>query len=122
MEALEASARCLAKPGAREDYPFGEEVAVFKVADKMFALLLDADPARLTLKCDPHLAEALRDRYDAVSPGYHMNKRHWNTIDLDGTVPDDELTEMIDHSYELVAGALTKAKRATVDLTQTDGD
>lgn len=105
-------AACLAKPGSVEDYPFGEEVAVFKVAGRMFALLtLDAAPARLNLKCDPHLANALRDRYDAVTPGYHANKRHWNTIVLDGSVPEEELVELIDHSYALVVGGLTRAQR-----------
>ncbi|MBO0842815.1 MAG: MmcQ/YjbR family DNA-binding protein [Nocardioides sp.] len=114
MDAATAAARCLDRVGAEEGYPFGEEVAVFKVAGKMFALLLDAHPCRLTLKCDPHLAEALREQYVAVSPGYHTNKRHWNTVDLDGSVPDDELDEMIGHSYELVVNALPKAQRTAL--------
>lgn len=104
-------ARCLAEPGAIEDYPFGDEVTVFKVAGKMFALLLDGEPAKLTLKCDPHLALALRQQYRAVTPGYHTNKRHWNTVDLDGSVPDQEVVEMIDHSYRLVVDGLTRAQR-----------
>jgi predicted DNA-binding protein (MmcQ/YjbR family) len=102
---------CLSLPGAAEDYPFGDEVAVFKAAGKMFALLLDSDPAKLTLKCDPNRAVALRERYRAIVPGYHSNKRHWNTIDLDGSVPEDELFELVDHSYELVVSGLTKAQR-----------
>jgi predicted DNA-binding protein (MmcQ/YjbR family) len=105
------ASRCLSLPGAAEDYPFGDEVAVFKVAGKMFALLLDSEPAKLTLKCDPNRAVALRERYRSIVPGYHSNKRHWNTIDLDGSVPEDELFELIDHSYELVAAGLTKAQR-----------
>jgi len=105
------TSRCLSLPGAAEDYPFGDEVTVFKVAGKMFALLLDAEPPRLTLKCDPNLALALRERYPAVVPGYHSNKRHWNTVDLDGSVPERELFEMIEHSYELVVDGLTKAQR-----------
>lgn len=103
---------CLAKPGAVEGYPFGEEVAVFKVAGRMFALvMLNAAPAKVTVKCDPGLAVALRERYAAVTPGYHTNKRHWNTIVLDGSVPDEELLELVDHSYQLVVGRLTEAQR-----------
>ena len=105
---------CLDEPGAVEDYPFGDEAAVFKVAGKMFAILVETEPCRLTLKCDPYLAEALRERFAAVRPGYHTNKRHWNTIDLDGSVPQDELAEMVDHSYDAVVAGLTKAQRATL--------
>jgi predicted DNA-binding protein (MmcQ/YjbR family) len=99
-------------PGAVEDYPFGDEVAVFKVGGKMFALVsLDDDPGSVNLKCDPALALELRDRYAAVRPGYHSNKRHWNTVDLDGSVDDDELGEMVEHSYELVVSKLPKRAR-----------
>jgi predicted DNA-binding protein (MmcQ/YjbR family) len=108
-------AECLAKPGATEDYPFGDEVAVFKVAGRMFALVplvpLGPPPGNVSLKCDPELAAALRARYAAITPGYHLNKRHWNTVALDGSVPDDELLELIDHSYELVVARLTRAQR-----------
>lgn len=107
-------ATCLGMPGATEDYPFGPDVTVFKVAGKMFALLLDAETPKLTLKCDPHLALALRERFPAVRPGYHSNKQHWNSIDLDGSVPKDELLEMIDHSYQLVLGRLTRAERGVL--------
>jgi predicted DNA-binding protein (MmcQ/YjbR family) len=108
-------AECLARPGAVEDYPFGDEVAVFKVAGSVFAMvMLAATPANVTLKCDPDRAIALRERYAAITPGYHTNKRHWNTIVLDGSVPDDELLELIDHSYQLVVGRLTKAQRSTL--------
>ncbi len=89
-------------------------MTVFKVAGKMFALLLDAETPRLTLKCDPHLALALRERFPAVGPGYHSNKRHWNTIDLNGSIPENELLEMIEHSYQLIVGRLTKAEHATL--------
>jgi predicted DNA-binding protein (MmcQ/YjbR family) len=90
-------------PGAVEDYPFGDGVAVFKVGGRMFALVsLDGDPGSVNLKCDPGLALELRAVYAAVRPGYHQNKRHWNTVELDGSIDDDELREMIDHSYELV--------------------
>ncbi|WP_021595226.1 MmcQ/YjbR family DNA-binding protein [Actinomadura welshii] len=105
-------AECLAKPGAAEDYPFGDEVAVFKVAGRMFALVpLGAEPGSVSLKCDPDLAADLRRRHSAVAPGYHLNKRHWNTVTLDGSVPGEEVLEMIDHSYDLVVARLTKAQR-----------
>jgi predicted DNA-binding protein (MmcQ/YjbR family) len=103
---------CGAKPGSSEDYPFGDGVAVFKVAGRMFALVsLGEPPGSVSLKCDPHLAAGLRARYAAVTPGYHLNKRHWNTVELDGSVPGEELTELIDHSYEQVVARLTRAER-----------
>jgi predicted DNA-binding protein (MmcQ/YjbR family) len=103
---------CLAKPGSAEDYPFGDEVAVFKVAGRMFALVpLGSPPGSISLKCDPHLAVGLRARYAAITPGYHLNKRHWNTVALDGSVADEELLELIDHSYDLVVARLTRAQR-----------
>jgi predicted DNA-binding protein (MmcQ/YjbR family) len=105
-------AECLTKPGAAEDYPFGDEVAVFKVAGRMFALVLfGPPPGSISLKCDPDLAAGLRARYAAITPGYHLNKQHWNTVALDGSVPDDELLELIDHSYQLVVARLTRAQR-----------
>lgn len=95
---------CLSKPNAAEGTPFGPTVLVFKVGDKMFALAsLDEVPARANLKCDPDLALELRDRYEQVTPGYHMNKKHWNTIEIESGIPDAEIRKMIDHSYELVA-------------------
>jgi predicted DNA-binding protein (MmcQ/YjbR family) len=105
-------AACTAKPGAVEDYPFGGEVAVFKVAGRMFALLpLGEVPGSVSLKCDPDLAVSLRARYAGVRPGYHLSKRHWNTVTLDGSVPDEEVLELIEHSYDLVVARLTKAQR-----------
>ena len=105
-------AECLAKPGSAEDYPFGDEVAVFKVAGRMFALMsLGPPPGSVSLKCDPNLAAGLRARYPAITPGYHLNKRHWNTVALDGSVPDEELLDLIDHSYDLVVAGLTTAER-----------
>src|SRR2546428_5539270 len=101
---------CLTKPGATEGTPFGETVLVFKVGGKMFALVsLDQVPARMNLKCDPDLALELRDRYEQVRPGYHMNKKHWNTVDIEGGIPDAELRKMIDHSYDLVVNTLPKS-------------
>jgi len=105
-------AACSAKPGSVEDYPFGDEVAVFRVAGKMFALVtLGPAPGSVSLKCDPDLAAGLRRRHAAITAGYHLNKRHWNTVTLDGSVPDDELVGLIDHSYELVVARLPRAER-----------
>jgi predicted DNA-binding protein (MmcQ/YjbR family) len=102
---------CAGFPGAVEDYPFGDDVAVFKVAGKMFALVaLDGEP-EVSLKCDPDWALELRARHDAVRAGYHLNKRHWNTVTLDGSVDDAELRAMLDHSYELVVGRLPREQR-----------
>jgi len=104
---------CLNKPHVTEGTPFGEGVLVFKVAGKMFALTpLDEVPARVNLKCDPDLALELRDRYEQVQPGYHMNKKHWNTVEIDNGIPEAELRRMIDHSYELVVKRLPKTARA----------
>ena len=103
---------CLKKRGATEGMPFGEGVLVFKVGGKMFALAsLDEFPASVNLKCDPDLALELRDRYEQVRPGYHMNKKHWNTVELGTGIPDAELCKMIDHSYDLVVKSLPKAAR-----------
>jgi predicted DNA-binding protein (MmcQ/YjbR family) len=105
-------ASCTDKPGAVEDYPFGDDAAVFKVAGKMFALVsLGPAPGSVSLKCDPDVAVELRGQYAAITAGYHLNKRHWNTVTLDGSVPDEELLELIDHSYELVVAGLTRAER-----------
>lgn len=106
---------CLSLPGAVEDYPFGDDVAVIKVGGKIFALLpLGGEPGSVSLKCDPALALELRDRHPAIVAGYHLNKRHWNTVVLDGTVPDDELAELVEHSHQLVVAGLTRAVRATL--------
>jgi len=106
-------AECGARPGAMEDYPFGDEVTVYKVSGKMFALVsLGPPPGSISLKCDPDLAVELRRQYPAITVGYHLSKRHWNTITLDGSVPEDELVELIAHSYELVVARLTRAERS----------
>ncbi len=103
---------CLNKPGATEDMPFGEDILVFRVGGKMFALAsLDEIPATANLKCDPDLALELRDRYEQVRPGYHMNKKHWNTVEIDSGIPDAELRKMINHSYELVVRSLPETRR-----------
>ena len=103
---------CLSKLAAIESTPFGEDVLVFKVAGKIFPLApLDEVPATANLKCDPDLALELRDRYEQVRPGYHMNKKHWNTVELDSGIPDTVLRKMIDHSYELVVQKLPRKVR-----------
>ena len=103
---------CLSKPRVTEGTPFGETVLVFKVEGKMFALAsLDEVPATANLKCDPDRALELRDRYEEVRPGYHMSKKHWNTVQLEGAIPIAEIRQMIDHSYNLVVAGLPKAKR-----------
>jgi predicted DNA-binding protein (MmcQ/YjbR family) len=102
---------CAAKKAVTSDFPFGEDTLVYRVMGKIFALIpLDASP-RMNLKCDPAFAEILRQTHPAVTPGYHMNKKHWNTILIDGSIPDDEILEMIDHSYDVVVKGLTKAER-----------
>jgi predicted DNA-binding protein (MmcQ/YjbR family) len=93
----------LSMPGAKLDYPFGENTAVYKADDKMFALVTEnKTPVQLSLKCDPVLAETLRAKYDTVMPGYHLNKKHWNTIVLTGQLSWDEVQDLIKHSYQLV--------------------
>lgn len=95
----------LSMPNAERDYPFGEEVAVYKVAGKMFALIPEGKaPVRISLKCDPQLAVLLRDKYESVMPGYHLNKKHWNTIVLSGQLPWEDIQGFIRHSYNLVTG------------------
>jgi len=96
----------LSLPEARLDYPFGEEVAVYKVNDKMFALVREKkEPVQLSLKCDPLLAVTLREKYETVLPGYHLNKKHWNTLVLTGQLSWDEVKDLINHSYNLVANS-----------------
>lgn len=100
----------LSMPNAKLDYPFGKNVAVYKVTDKMFALIQEgSDPVRLSLKCDPKLAENLREKYESVMPGYHLNKKHWNTIILSGQLKWDEIQDLIRHSYELVTNRLSQS-------------
>lgn len=114
---------CASKPGVTEEYPFDEVTLVLKVMGKMFALIPyepyegrdNEQPPRVNLKCDPVLAEVLRNTYDAVQPGYHMSKRHWNTVIVDGSIPPDEIYEMIDHSYDLVVKGLKKADRQQLE-------
>jgi len=106
---------CLNKLGAEQTYPFGPEPIVMKVGGKMFALITDD---RISLKCDPVIAENLREQHAAITPGYHLNKKHWNTVHVDGSLPPDEITDMIDHSYELVLRSLSKAERNRILILQ----
>ena len=111
MDLAEFREYCLTKPSVTEGTPFGPDVLVFKVSGKMFALAaLDELPTTVNLKCDPDLALDLRDRYEQVRPGYHMNKKHWNTVEIEHGIPDAELRKMIDHSYELVIKRLPKPR------------
>jgi predicted DNA-binding protein (MmcQ/YjbR family) len=113
MDLPDAIERFLSKPGAEETTPFGPDVLVYKVGGKMFALTVPDDfPARINLKCDPERSVVLREDHAAITPGYHMNKRHWNTVVLDNSLPSKLVKELIDHSYDLVVASLPKAERA----------
>ncbi len=110
MTAEEIREHCVLKPGVEEGFPFGESTLVFKVAGKLFLLVaLDAQPLQFNVKCDPDLAIELREKYSAVLPGYHMNKKHWNTVICDGSVPRRFILQWIDDSYGLVSKSLPKS-------------
>ena len=112
MDATELRAWCIRQVGAIEDFPFGPEVSVFKVAGKMFALsALGRRPLEVSVKCEPGLAVSLRQTYPAIRPGYHLNKRHWNTVTLDGTLSDQLVRDLIEDSYDLVVSGLPKRTR-----------
>ncbi|WP_266365997.1 MmcQ/YjbR family DNA-binding protein [Tellurirhabdus rosea] len=116
MNVEELRLYCLAKPGVTESLPFGEDTLVFKVGGKIFALTgLDANPPSINLKCNPERAVELREQFEAVRPGYHMNKTHWNTVIVDGSIRQADLREWIDHSYELVRQSLPKSVRVTLE-------
>lgn len=107
----------LGKPEAVEGFPFGARVAVMKVRSKMFAtLLVETDHVSMNLKCDPHEALILRDIFPAIKPGYHMNKQHWNTLVLDGSIPRSEIERMIDNSYALVVRGLPRTQRQALEI------
>lgn len=112
MELPDVIDQCLSLPGAEETQPFGPEALVYKVCGKMFAVTSpDEFPARINLKCDPERSIELRDEYKGIKPGWHMNKKHWNTVMLDGTVPPALVRELVKHSYQLVVNALPKKVR-----------
>lgn len=106
---------CLAKKGVTESFPFDETTLVLKVMDKMFALANLDGQFTINLKCNPEKAIELREKYDAVIPGYHMNKQHWNTIEMDGSIPLKTIKELIDHSYGLVVSKLPKVKQKELE-------
>ena len=110
MTAAALKRYCLSLRGAVETHPFGPQNTVYKVEGKIFAITGDG-PLRISLKCEPELAEQLRAAYPAIAPGYHLNKRHWNTVALDGSIEDELLRNMIEDSYDLVVAALSRAKR-----------
>lgn len=119
MDFLTLRSYLLAKPGASEAFPFDTVTLVAKVGGKMFALVgIDEEPLRLNLKSVPEQAEVLRALFPAVLPGYHMNKRHWNTVVLDGSLPDEEVLGMIDESYRLVVQGLPRARRPGMSEAQ----
>lgn len=108
---------CISKPAVTEEFPFGPETLVFKVAGKMFALTgLDSPVFLVNLKCDPDYAEELRESYEEIQSGYHMHKKHWNTVNFEGSLPEDLIRNLIDHSYELVVNSLPKRKRQEFNL------
>ena len=112
MDGHELRAVCLAHAGAEETAPFGAEVSVFKVGHKIFAICaLDRTPLEVSLKCEPELAAELRATYSAIRPGYHLNKRHWNTVTVDGSIADQLVRDLIEDSYDLVVSALPKRTR-----------
>lgn len=116
MMADDAREDLLGRPGATEETPFGPEVLVYKVGGKMFATLgFEGEVGRINLKCDPERALELRDEHEAILPGYHMNKKHWNTVILDGSLSADLVRELIDHSYELVVKGLPKKTRENLE-------
>jgi predicted DNA-binding protein (MmcQ/YjbR family) len=119
MEREELRAYCLSQKGAVEEYPFGDDAAVFKVMGKMFALMPVNGATSISLKCDPDLATMLRNTYPAVTAAYHMNKRHWNGILVDGSIPDDEIYGWVDHAYDLVVKGLTRSQKA--QLAEIEG-
>ena len=118
MQATELRAHCLALPGSAETFPFGPETSVFKVAGKMFALSgLTQSPLRVSLKCEPLLAEQLRQAHACVLPGYHLNKRHWNTVIIDGSLPNQMIKDMVEDSYDLVVSRLPAVRRRELGWT-----
>ena len=112
---------CLAFAGAGEEFPFGPNTSVFKVESKLFALsALTSRPLKISLKCEPALAEGLRESYRAITEGYHLNKRHWNTVVLDGSLPDKLVRDMIEDSYDLVVAGLSRAAQDRLGWNPVD--
>lgn len=120
MTAAEIEAACLALPGAGKEFPFGEGIAVFKVGGKIFAIgRLDGEPPpSISLRCEPDLAVQLRAQHAAINPGWHLNKRHWNTVTADGSLPARMIREMIEDSYDLVVESLPRRQRTALRWLQ----
>lgn len=114
MNIEELRDHCLQLRAVTEDFPFGEETLVFRVAGKIFLLIGLTEANRFNVKCDPELAVELRERHNEVKPGYHMNKKHWNTVYMDGSLTDKQLCDMIDHSYDLIFKSLPKKTQEEV--------
>jgi predicted DNA-binding protein (MmcQ/YjbR family) len=113
LTAAKLRRHCLGLAGAVEEFPFRPDLSVFKVSGKVFALApLKSRPLSVSLKCEPALAEQLRDTYAGIRPGYHLNKRHWNTVEFDGSVPDQLVLDLIEDSYDLVVAGLPKRVQA----------
>jgi predicted DNA-binding protein (MmcQ/YjbR family) len=113
---------CLDLNGAEETFPFNPETSVFKVGGKVFAIsALDSEPLQVSLKCDPDLAVRLRAEHPAITPGWHLNKRHWNTVVLDGTVPQRLVDEMIEDSYDLIVAQLPRRQQLSLDWPGLQG-
>ena len=110
---------CLNKAGVTESLPFNEDSPVYKVMGKIFLIANLNPPVTINLKCDPEKAVELREKYDSVTPGYHMNKLHWNTVEVNSTIPDKEILEWIDHSYNLVVSGLSKANKEKLKTLQS---
>jgi predicted DNA-binding protein (MmcQ/YjbR family) len=123
MRASELRDNCLGFPGSSESFPFGAETSVFKVEGRIFAISrLAGRPLEVSLKCDPLLAEQLREAHPAIRPGYHLNKRHWNTVTLDGSISDQMLRDMIEDSYDLVVSRLPISRRRALGWEATPSE
>ena len=115
MDILEVHEYCLSLPFATEDMPFGDDVVTLRVGGKIFAMLNLVDTTRVSLKCDPDYALELREQYPEVQPGFHMNKKHWNTVDFEGALDERMLRQLIDHSYDQVVKSLKKSERLALE-------
>lgn len=117
MNKDEVRSYCLSKTHATSDFPFDQVTEVFRLVKKMFALMgIDNDPGQINLKCDPPMGRDLREQFEAIKPGYHMNKEHWITVVLDGSLEPDMIKGLIDHSYELILKSLSKKQRTELGL------
>jgi len=106
---------CLSKKGVTEEFPFGDDTPVYKVMGKVFSITSLEDFSSINLKVDPEQGVLLRERYEAVQPGYHMNKKHWITVRMDGTIPDKQIRSWVDDSYQLVVAKLTKTQKSALE-------